>query len=134
MDLFLRMIGGEENLPRKLTPPPEPEPEPVEVDVYDSEEYKNLPKSNSPYLFGDIEIPQPKPNSTRISQAPAFMYGNGDYALDGRKGEEAPRGLSFCPFLAVTKFCYKFTPRAWSQPLATAFFDQDKIYQREWDL
>jgi len=49
-------------------------------------------------------------------------------------GEPAPRGFSFSPFLPVTRFCYKFVSPQWSQPLATAFFDANKIYNRPWDV
>lgn len=56
-------------------------------------------------------------------------------SFDDRKGEPAPRGLSFSPFIAVTRYCYKFLPRPLGQQVATALFDGNKIYdQREWDL
>ena len=54
--------------------------------------------------------------------------------LDDRFGEAAPIGLSFAPLLAVAKFPYKFVAKRFLQPVATAFFDQEKIWAREWDL
>lgn len=53
---------------------------------------------------------------------------------DSHKGDPAPLGLSFTPFLAITKFPYKFVQKKWMQPLASAFFDQGKIWERKWDM
>lgn len=57
------------------------------------------------------------------------------YPFDVRKGEASALGVSFVPFLALTKYCYKYVPRDLSQKIASAFFDTNKIYNnREWDL
>ena len=42
--------------------------------------------------------------------------------------------MSFCPFIAFTKFPYKYVDPAFRQPIATAFFDAGKIYNRSWEL
>lgn len=51
-----------------------------------------------------------------------------------RQGEPAPTGGSFCPLLAVTKFPYRFVGSQYKQPIASAFFDGEKIWNREWGL
>lgn len=60
--------------------------------------------------------------------------GDVDLTLDSRCGEPAPRNLKFTPFAAICKFPYKFVTKEWSQPLATAIFDGNKIQNRDWDL
>jgi hypothetical protein len=141
-DTFLKLLGGEANLPRKLTPPPPSPPpppptaQPATDDVYQSEEYQSLPPSTGP--DSSTNSPLTPTHSRPLSHVnlvnPVFMPLGGTFAFDEKKGEPAPVGLSFCPFIAVTKYCYKFAPRNWSQPLATAFFDSDKIYARDWHL
>ena len=55
------------------------------------------------------------------------------YELDPHMGEESPADTGFCPFLAIAKFPYKFAPAKYLQPIATAYFDSNQIYAREWD-
>jgi hypothetical protein len=54
--------------------------------------------------------------------------------FDPRKDEPSPLGLNFCPFIAVTKLPYMFVKKEFMQQIATAFFDEGKIWNREWDV
>lgn len=57
-----------------------------------------------------------------------------DIPFDNRKGQPAPLGINFVPFIALTKWCYTYAPPHLLQAFASAFFDADKIYARDWDL
>lgn len=57
-----------------------------------------------------------------------------DFTFDECKGHSAPLGVKFAPFPAVARYCYKFVHPDWLQPLASAFFDKDQIYDRTWEL
>ena len=50
------------------------------------------------------------------------------------KGKPASVGGRFSPFLAVTKLCYKYCPRALLQPISVEFFASGKIFERGWDM
>lgn len=47
---------------------------------------------------------------------------------------DKPRGLRFCPLLAVVKLPYRYLGQAYMQAIATTFFDGGKIWNREWEL
>lgn len=81
---------------------------------------RDLARANAPVKINGIS----RPMSTFI----------GDYPFDDRKGQPAPLDITFVPFIALTKWCYNFAPKHLLQPFATAFFDADKIYARDWDL
>lgn len=141
MDRFLAMIGGEDALPPRL-PSPEPEEEgetpkpfnpPLRSTEYDSQEYQDLPKPNSVYQFGEIESALSKLKQQPAPRSTAFDT-DGKIPFDSKKGESLPSDIELSPFIAVTKYCYKFVPSRWSQQLATAFFDADKIFTRDWSL
>ncbi|KAK4508626.1 hypothetical protein PRZ48_002365 [Zasmidium cellare] len=126
---FLRFCGA-----TTLTPGPEPKPTPVqeEVEVEDSDDELPPPPPIDPnhkpiYARDLVKNVQPKPAVQMACDAL-------DFTMDPRKGQAAPLGMCFCPFIAVTKYCYKFVPKKLMQPLATAFFDAEKIWNREWDL
>lgn len=133
VDQLIDLLGGLENLPQK--PPPPPEEPHVPANEVDDEDVpppiQRDPNLKPPSLLK----PQIQP-SKPAAAAPAMLSSDGedDFLLDSRKGEPAPRGINFVPFIAVTKYCYKFVPKKWMQPLASAFFDADKIYTRDWDL
>ena len=150
LERFLNLAGGEQNLP------PISKPRTKEKTTSGSEELEKLPsveeivaeceRENVAYRLQNLALfpsgTQPQANSPQqLTQAgltvpaPAMQeLTSSDLLLDPRAGEPAPQGISFTPFLAVTKFCYKFVPHAYQQPLATAFFDANKIWCREWDL
>ena len=102
-------------MPEKL---PEPVPH-VETVVEEEEEEQPPPIIRDPNL--------------QLHPLP-MMECPGDVPFDARKGEPAPRGVELATFGAVTKYCYKYAPRELMQPMATAYFDADKIYRRDWDL
>jgi hypothetical protein len=145
VEWLIRQLGGRENLPPKLTPPPEPVHPQPDLTNYDSEEEerKNLPKIDTPAAIVEKQnssLLQLKHNAAIAAASPraptTFLSEDefGSVAFDERKGQPAPLGISFAPFAAVAKYCYTFAPPRWLQPFATAFFDSDKIYARDWDL
>lgn len=46
----------------------------------------------------------------------------------------APLGMNFCPLIAITKFPYKFVNKQYMQQIASAFFDEGKIWNRDWEV
>lgn len=155
LERFMNLAGGEQNLPPISAVPSKPsttKEKPTSI----SDGFEGLPsveeviaeceRENAAYRLQNLALFPPSAHSQanplqQITQAgipiPALAMQeltSSDLLLDPRAGEPAPHGISFTPFLAVTKFCYKFVPRAYQQPLATAFFDANKIWCREWDL
>ncbi|KAI6866013.1 hypothetical protein D0864_11495 [Hortaea werneckii] len=150
LERFLNLAGGEQTLP------PISKPRTKEKPISGSEELEKLPsveevvaeceRENAAYRLQNLALfpsgTQPQANSPRqptqagmTVPAPSMQeLTSSDLLLDPRAGEPAPQGISFTPFLAVTKFCYKYVPHAYQQTLATAFFDANKIWCREWDL
>ena len=154
MDRFITLIKGEENLPPKLPPPA---PAPIEDEPAPNEHFSNLPSvesviaENAQLQAQDTSAPAKAPAKAKKENAqpdvqpdiqpvvpvaaPASReVTDTELSLDTHVGEAAPRGIHFSPFLAVTKFCYKFVSRDYQQPLASAFFDANKIWNRDWDL
>lgn len=151
LERFLNLAGGEQNLPPSSKPSTT-----KEKPTFISDEFEKLPsveeviaeceRENAAYRLQNLALFSSSTQSQarslqQVTQArthipaPAMQeLTSSDLLLDSRAGEPAPQGISFTPFLAVTKFCYKFVPRAYQQPLATAFFDANKIWCREWDL
>jgi len=158
MERFITLIKGEENLPPKLPPPPPRAPAPVEDEPVPNEHFGNLPsvesviaesvQSKAPKIQAPAKL---KENAQRkenvqpdvqpdiqpvapVAAPPSREVSDTQLLSDPHMGEAAPRGIHFSPFLAVTKFCYKFVKHDYQQPLATAFFDASKIWNRDWDL
>lgn len=126
---FLAFIGGPENYLPKLPEPAPVEEEPVENTVDELPPPVEIDPNFKPIYASDLIKPvQPKSGVVAMSNDPL------DFSFDSRCGQPAPLGICFCPFLAVTKYCYKFVPKKLMQPLATAFFDAEKIWSRVWDL
>lgn len=145
---FVTLIGGEQNLPPKIPePPPQPEPAEDESKLANDDQFSKLTSVDSliaeqmlskdeavpSYLKGNIQ-PAIQPQFTPVATHAPPQLSDADLSLDPRMGEAAPLGINFSPFAAITKFCYKFVSREYQQPLATAFFDANKIYNRDWDL
>lgn len=82
---------------------------------------RRLARANAPLKINNRSVPM-------------ATFTGGDIPFDNRKGQQAPFGINFVPFIALTKWCYTYAPKHLLQPLATAFFDADKIYARDWDL
>jgi hypothetical protein len=51
-----------------------------------------------------------------------------------RLAQVTTHGEYFCPILPVAKYPYNYVPKAESQAVASAFFDQGQFWKREWDL
>ncbi|KXS97529.1 hypothetical protein AC578_4590 [Pseudocercospora eumusae] len=134
---LLELLGDEGLPPRVPTPPPEepPDEEPdYDGDVYKSQEYKDLPHANPDYVFGN-KVARAPPRPSLVPQSTPIVYETDEpFIFAEDKGKTAPAGTKFCPYIAVTNYCYRFVPKAWTQPLASAFFDAEKIYKRKWDL
>ncbi|KAK1824948.1 hypothetical protein LTR12_000743, partial [Friedmanniomyces endolithicus] len=146
---FHSLIGGEANMPAELPPQAEPAtltPVPDEHAKDSENPFDELPsvqevleqsrapedqakggRPEAPEVTDPRFVPQVLPSS-----APPLS--DADVHSQTAMEEPAPRGFRFSPFLPVTRFCYKFVGPQWSQPLATAFFDANKIYNRPWDV
>ncbi|KAK3670213.1 hypothetical protein LTR78_009868 [Recurvomyces mirabilis] len=151
MDRFTALIGGEHNLPpisaraepleheQKQTngaamhdldglPPPEVIISRNRVFEEEAWEWRKrrvqiANEANAAHHSIGPAMPQPLVNQPEL-----------DTTSMAHMGESAPRGFAFSPFVAVTKFCYKYVPKQYSQALASAFWDSNKIYERGWDL
>ncbi|EME48926.1 hypothetical protein DOTSEDRAFT_58207 [Dothistroma septosporum NZE10] len=133
LDRLIALLGGEENLPEKL-----PEPAPYGETVKEEDEEQEQ-EGQPPPIIRDLNpqplrYPQPLPQQKITLNPVHVMESEDDIPFDSGKGEPAPLGVEFATFGAVTKYCYKYVPRELMQPLATAYFDADKIYRRDWDL
>ena len=144
MERFISLIGGEQNLPPKTRQPLPVATSPASeqltedkigelpsVDEVVAEDvlWQRARKHNAS-LPSSVAQPHFTPALATPPHLPA------DISIDTRMGETAPLGISFAPFGAVTKLCYKseIVRQEFRQPLATAFFDANKIYTRNWDL
>jgi len=138
IERFLRLIGGEQNLPPKLPQAPPPSAPTAEESNDVSMQASNEPSTTESPTSTEIAepnsqtaAPQTIPPASNLGQ---LNVADVDLTWDERLGEPAPLGIDFSPFGAVSKFCYKFVAREFQQPLATAFFDAGKIFARDWDL
>ena len=142
-DVFTQLVGGKDNLPPKLPTPPPPSdnnihnPEEKTADIVDAfgslQTYDDFVNSG-PLSHIRGQAARPRHHVTSPSKENRSEADSGDFTLDPRKGEPAPAGTSFCPFLAIAKFPYKYVDSSFRQPIATAFFNEGKIYNRKWDL
>ena len=154
IERFVNLIGGEQNLPPKLPPPPAS----IEQNTNESDEVANddneLSKLQMPTVDHFLAEERPPaqtetPSTARLlRKEPAAAHfppqfipptvntaeAEIDLTWDDHLSEPAPLGINFSPFGAVSKFCYKFVSKEFQQPLATAFFDAGKIFARDWDL
>lgn len=130
IDQLIELLGGPENLPPKL---PKPE-EPVSAPEPDEDDDLPPPIQRDPNLVPPSLL-KPKFLPAQKTSAPAVPMessdGGLDFAVESRKGEPAPLGIKFVPFIAVTKYCYKYVPKQWLQPMASAFFDADQVRRPE---
>lgn len=151
-ELFTQLVGGEQKLPPRLpTPPPSHDTRDqahanLDEDEQDSKKIVDAFGNLKTYddLGANIEYSAPPaPASTnrqasKPQQNTTVVRSEGatdcDFTPDSRKGEPSELGMSFCPFLAIAKFPYKYVAAEFRQPIATAFFDEGKIYDRPWDL
>jgi hypothetical protein len=79
----------------------------------------------------------PNLDSMRLSTAPVPVPRTDAAALpvtDLLPGDLASPRHHFTPILALSKYPYKYCNKSHMQDIASAFFDQGKFWQREWDL
>jgi hypothetical protein len=157
-EIYTRLMGGKDNLPPKLPTPPPPslhttngsdEQASADVNEEDVSQNKIVDAFGNLQTYDDFvtahHYPAPqapaydnrhagKPHQPGPTRGERSEADETDFTLDPRKDEPSEIGMSFCPFIAITKFPYKYVDRAFSQPIATAFFDAGKIYNRSWEL
>jgi hypothetical protein len=154
-ELYTRLMGGKDNLPPKLpTPPPSLHPtngsdEQPSTDLNE----KGANPAKIVDAFGNLQtydefvtaFPAPaapaynnrhagKPQQPRPAEREPREAGEFDFTLDPRKDEPCEIGTSFCTFLTFTRFPYKYVDPVFLQPIASAFFDGGKIFNRSWNL
>ncbi|KAK3664746.1 hypothetical protein LTR22_004333 [Elasticomyces elasticus] len=144
IERFISMMGGEANLPpevkeadRKIIAAP------TEQAKDHDDPFEGLPTveeviEKNRIMAEEARARRPK-QQVNLAVQPGFISSSNtatsnESVLHMHLGDAAPRGISFSPFIAVTRFCFKFVSDRWRQPLATAFFDAKKIYDRPWDI
>ena len=76
----------------------------------------------------------PNLDSMRISTPPAPPTTAELPTNDLQRGDLASARHGYTPIHALAKYPYKFCNKAQMQDIASAFFDQGKFWEREWDL
>jgi hypothetical protein len=79
----------------------------------------------------------PDLDSMRLSTAPNLTPRTDAAGLpvsDLQRGDLASPRHHFTPIQALAKYPYKYCNKSHMQDIASAFFDQGKFWQREWDL
>jgi hypothetical protein len=138
MDRLIKVLGGEEHLPPKLPQPATVSPQQQAAntsnqDIQPINDFlqERFQSHGSDWWNATPKIPVSASHiPLQTSPAVAPM----SYPFDPRKDEPAPLGVNFCPFIAITKLPYKFVKKEFMQEIATAFFDEGKIWSREWDV
>ncbi|KAK4552489.1 hypothetical protein LTR86_010333 [Recurvomyces mirabilis] len=151
MERFTALIGGEHNLPPISSRAELLEHEQKQTDDAADHDLEDLPSPEEiiarNIVFEEEARERRKRRVQTANEANAARHSIGpampqplvnmpglDTSFMAHIGEPAPRGFAFTPFVAVTKFCYKYVPKQYSQALASAFWDSNKIYERGWDL
>jgi hypothetical protein len=155
--IYTRLMGGKDNLPPKLpTAPSSQQPTPTTSEQPSAE--LNEEETNPGKIvdaFGNLQtyddfvtahaFPAPhapahdnrhagNPQQSHPPNRERSEADGTDFPLDPRKGEPSDIGMSFVTFIAFTKFPYKYVKPAFLQPIASAFFDGGKIFNKSWDL
>lgn len=143
MDRLIKALGGEDNLPPKLAQaaaivPQQQSDNPTNQGIQPIEDLldeHSQSQGTTDWWNVTPELPQPvSQTQAQTTSLVTPLAGSMSYYFDPRKDEPAPLGLNFCPFIAVTKLPYKFVKKEFMQGIATAFFDEGKIWGREWDV
>lgn len=124
LERLLQAIG-EDNLPH---PSIAPAAKPQEIEDNQRHLTKSQPTSSANEWWNA------QPVTPKVAQPITSKQTHVSPQSNPLSGTPAPLGLRFSPFIAITKFPYKFVQKQWMQPIATLFFDQGKIWEREWDL
>ena len=88
--------------------------------------YVWLPEAESSYNPTALPVP-PTNTATPPPSTPLPC-------TDLHRGDLGSATKHYCPIVALSKYPYKWCDRTHSQDIATAFFDQGKFWEREWDL
>jgi len=153
MDLFTELIGGEQNMPPKISQPAKPD---HDTDKENDKKKDILDSFGNLQIYDEVLAQQPavgtkppqqtqrkKPTKPKAAsqdpaptgpQAPKPVGEDSDWELDPRMGEESEVGMSFVPWLAIAKFPYKFINPAYKERVDVTFFAGGKLYTRGWDL
>ncbi|EMD00601.1 hypothetical protein BAUCODRAFT_81223, partial [Baudoinia panamericana UAMH 10762] len=154
---FVALMGGQQNLPpkRAMAAPPKNNEEQAPPQASTRDPFETLPSLEE--VIAQTKRNEEEDKAARAAREQASQASDQDYSqhqIPGAQASEmssfppsyavnhstahmgtsAPRGITFTPFLAVTRYCYKFVSKEYMQPLATAFFDANKIYDRPWDF
>lgn len=143
-DVYTQLMGGKHNLPQTTTTSSAPiistsdqslaEPEEAVTPDRIVDAFGNLQTYDAFVTATPFPAPSAPSYDNRHARISVKETSEGDFTLDARMNELSDVGMCFCPFLAITKFPYKYVDSAFRQPIATAFFDEGKIYNRSWDL
>jgi hypothetical protein len=137
VDRLIKALGGEQNLPPKLPQPatititpPQPQDNavantnPSNQDIQPINDFLEQQSSQGDdWWNAKPKITQPPPRPQRQPIPPP------DIPM-----KPAPLGMNFCPLIAITKFPYKFVSKQYMQQIASAFFDEGKIWNRDWEV
>jgi hypothetical protein len=107
-----------------IKPPIKPTPVTAEVPANDENRFVLVEGVESSYNMGV---------TTPLTTMPASLAAALP-ATDLNRGDLAAAQHHFTPILALAKYPYKFCNKSQSQDIASAFFDQGKFWNREWDL
>ena len=158
MDLLLKDIGGKEkivtkpagreehhDIPTEQMPPDAEQPSTQDEKPVMTEVEKAVPKTTD-----DSKIPDGAKLTTDDDFRIRFGYdwwdppeekiATANAALRPLPGKQQATPASnsqptlFSPLVAITKFCYTTISKRWSQPIATAMFDKNQIWDYVWDL
>lgn len=151
-EVFTRLMGGEDNLPPRLPTPPQASSASIDASTTTGHEDETSAPKKLTDAFGNLHVRDlddylgttafPVPSApaydnrhNRQSNAPVRNPDKQvNLTLDPRKGEPSDLGMSFCTFVAFSKFPYKYVEQTFLQQIATVFFDQNKLFDRDWDM
>lgn len=128
-------VSLEPDLPRPISPSNKqivsnetdssikPAPEPITTDDDSERRFLWLKDAKSSYNPKPLSMPPTSP-----PEAPNLP------STTRQRGDLASFRQDFTPIQALAKYPYKFCNKSNSQDIASAFFDQGKFWDREWDL
>jgi hypothetical protein len=88
--------------------------------------YVWLPDAESSY--NPTASPVPLANTATLPPSTPLL------CPDLNRGDLGSATKHYCPIVALSRYPYRWCDKADSQDIASAFFDQGKFWEREWDL
>ena len=127
--------GGVSLEPQQLQPPTGKQTSTNGADTYLKEAQSNN-KENPERRFVWVKDAESSYNPKTASMRPATAPPPASAlpVTDLQRGDLVSARHCFTPILALAKYPYKFCNQNHMQEIASAFFDQGKFWQREWDL